>query len=196
MTRVNIDILGISELKWTGMGEFNSNNYYIYYCGQKFLRINGVALIVNERIWNAVLECNLKKDRIICLFPRLTIHYHSFRTNTQERCPFHHRGLECKSRKSRDIWMNRQIWPWSTKWSRERLTGFWQENTLVIANTLVQQHKRRYYTHTSSNGQYQNQIDYIFCSWRWRSSLQSAKTRLGDVCDSDHELLLAKFRLK
>ena len=50
MARVNIDILGISELKWTGMGEFNSNNYYIYYCGQKFLRINGVALIVNERI--------------------------------------------------------------------------------------------------------------------------------------------------
>ena len=65
MARVNIDVLGISELKWTGMGEFNSDNHYIYYCGQKSLRRNGVALMVNKRVQNAVLECNLKNDRII-----------------------------------------------------------------------------------------------------------------------------------
>ena len=65
MTRVNIDILGVSELRWTGMGEFNSDDHYIYYCGQKFLRRNGVAIIVNKRVQNAVLGCSLKNDRMI-----------------------------------------------------------------------------------------------------------------------------------
>ena len=77
ITRVNIDILGISELdSWTRMGEFNSDDHYIYYCGQESLRRNGVAIIVNKRVQNAVLGCNLKNDRIICLFPRQTIQYH------------------------------------------------------------------------------------------------------------------------
>ena len=65
MARVNVDILGIRELKWTGMGEFNSDDHYIYYCGQESLRRNGVATMVNKRIRNAVLGCSLKNDRII-----------------------------------------------------------------------------------------------------------------------------------
>ena len=65
MARVNIDILGISEVKWTGMGEFNSDDHYIYYCGQESLRRNGVAIMVNKRVWNVVLGCNLKNDRMI-----------------------------------------------------------------------------------------------------------------------------------
>ena len=65
MVRVNVDILGISELKWTGMGEFNSDDHYIYYCGQESLRRNGVAIMVNKRVRNAVLGCNLKNDRMI-----------------------------------------------------------------------------------------------------------------------------------
>ena len=65
MARVNVDILGISKLKWTGMGAFNSYDHYIYYCGQESLRKNGVALIVNKRVRNAVLGCNLKNDRMI-----------------------------------------------------------------------------------------------------------------------------------
>ena len=65
MTRVNIDILGISELKWTGMGEFNSDDHYIYYCGQDSLRRNGAAIMVNRRVQNAGLGCNLKNDRMI-----------------------------------------------------------------------------------------------------------------------------------
>ena len=65
MARANIDIVGISELKWTGMGEFNSDDHYIYYCGQESLRRNGVAIMVNKRGWNAVLGCNLKNDRMI-----------------------------------------------------------------------------------------------------------------------------------
>ena len=71
-----------------------------------------------------------------------------------------------------------------------------QENALVIANTFFEQHKRKLYTWTSADGQHQNQIDYILYSQRWRTSLQSAKTRLGADCGSDHELLIAKFRLK
>ena len=65
MARVNVDILGISELKWIGMGEFNSGDHYIYYCGQESLRRNGVATMVNNRVRNAVLGCNLKNDRMI-----------------------------------------------------------------------------------------------------------------------------------
>ena len=65
MARVNVDILGISELKWTGMGEFNSDDHYIYYWGQESLRRNGVAIIVNNRVWNAALGCNLKTDKMI-----------------------------------------------------------------------------------------------------------------------------------
>ena len=65
MARVNVNILGISELKWTGMGEFNSDDHYIYYCGQESLRRNGVAIMVNKRVQNAVLGCNLKNDRMI-----------------------------------------------------------------------------------------------------------------------------------
>ena len=78
----------------------------------------------------------------------------------------------------------------------QRLTEFCQENALVIANILFQQHKRRLFTWTSPDGQYQNQIDYILCSQRWRHSLRSEKTRLGTDCGSDYELLIAKFRHK
>ena len=139
MARVNIDILGISELKWTGMGEFNSDDHYVYYCGQESLRRNGIP-IVNKRVQNAVLGYNLKNKRMISVHfqdkPNITvIQVYVPNTNAEEaevewfyedlqdllertskkRYPFHHRGLECKSRKSRDSWSNRQIWLWSTK---------------------------------------------------------------------------------
>ena len=78
----------------------------------------------------------------------------------------------------------------------QRLTEFGQENALVIANTLFQPNRRRLYTWTSPDRQHQNHIDYILCSQRWRSSIQSIKTRPGADCGSDHELLIAKFRLK
>ena len=65
MARMNVDILGISELKWTGMGEFNSADHYIYYCGQESLRRNGVAIMANNRVQNAVFGCNLKNERMI-----------------------------------------------------------------------------------------------------------------------------------
>ena len=79
MARVNVDILGISELKWTGMGEFNSDDHFIYYCGQKSLRRNGVAIMINKRDRNAVLGCSLKNNRMISVRfqEQQTIQYHS-----------------------------------------------------------------------------------------------------------------------
>ena len=83
MVRVNINILGISELKWTGMGGFNSDDHYINYCGQESLRRNGVVITVNKIVQKAVLGCNLKNNRMICLFSRQIIQCHS----NPNRCP-------------------------------------------------------------------------------------------------------------
>ena len=130
MARVNIDILGISEIKWTGMGEFNSDDHCIYYCGQESLRRNGVAIIVNKRVQNAVLGCNLKNNRMISFcfqgkpFNITVIQAYVLTNNAEdaeveqfyedlkdllELTPkkthsFHYRGLECKNRKSRNTW--------------------------------------------------------------------------------------------
>ena len=118
------------------------------------------------------------------------------RTNTQKRCAFLHRGLECKSRKSSYLpGVTGKFGFGVQNEGGQRLIEFCQENSLVIANTLFQQPKRRFYTWTSPDGQYRNQIDCILCSRRWRSSIQSAKTRLGADCGSDHELHITKFRL-
>ena len=90
MARVNVDILGISELKWTGMGEFNSDDHYIYYCGQESLRRNGVAIMVNKRVQNAVLGCNLKNNRMISVhfqgkpFNSTVIQTYAPTSNTEE----------------------------------------------------------------------------------------------------------------
>ena len=150
MARMNIDISGISELKWTGMGKFNSDDHYIYYCGQECLRRNGGALIVNKIVWNAVLWCSLTNDRMIPVhfqgkwFNITVIQVYAPTSNAKEaeaerfyediqdlleltpkkRCPFHYRGLECKSRMSRNTWSNRQIWPWNTEWSRAKANRF------------------------------------------------------------------------
>ena len=114
----------------------------------------------------------------------------------QKRCPFHYRELECKSRKSRDTWSNRQIWPWSTKWSRAE------------ANRVLPREHTGHSKHPLPTTQEKTlHMDIIrwsilksawlySCSQRWRTSIQSAKTRLGADCGSDHELLIAKFRLK
>ena len=90
MARVNVDILGISELKWTGVGEFNSDDHYIYYCGQESLRGNGVAIMVNKRVQNAVLGCNLRNDRMISVrlqgkpFNIIVIQVYAPTSNTEE----------------------------------------------------------------------------------------------------------------
>ena len=88
--KVNVDILGISELKWTGMGEFNSDDHYIYYCGQESLRRNGVAIMINNRVQNAVPGCNLKNDRMISVcfqgkpFNIMVIQVYALTSNAEE----------------------------------------------------------------------------------------------------------------
>ena len=137
--RVNVDILGISELRWTGMGEFNSDDHYIYYYRQESLRRNGVVIIVNKRVQNAVLGCNLKKDRMISVHFQgtpfnimviLQVYAPSSKAEEAEVEQFYEDLQDLleltskkdvlfiigrKSRKSRNTWSNRQIWPWSTE---------------------------------------------------------------------------------
>ena len=108
----------------------------------------------------------------------------------------YYRGLECKSRKSRDNWSTGNFGLGIQNETGQRLTEFCQENILAIENTLFQRHKRSLYTRTSLDGQYQSQTDYILCSQNWISSVQSTKTRPRADCDLDHEFLIAKFRLK
>ena len=117
------------------------------------------------------------------------------RTNTQKRCPFHYRGLECKSRKSRDTWSNRQIWPSSTECSRAKSNRvLLRERTGQSKHPLPTTQEKT--LHMDVTRWSIPKSDYILCSQRWRSSMQSAKTRPGSDCGSDHELLIAKFRHK
>src|SRR5574339_413067 len=192
MARVNVDILGIIEIKWTGMGEFNSDDHYIYSYGQESRRRNGVAIMVNKRVQNAVLGCNLKNDRMISVhfqgkpFNITVIQVYAPTSNTEEAeverfCEDLQDLLELTPKT--DVLFI--IGDWNAKVGSQetpgvtgkfdlgvqneagqRLIEFCQENALVIANTLLQQHKRKLYTWTSPDGQYQNQVDYILCSQR------------------------------
>ena len=180
MARVNVDILGISELKWTGMGEFNSDDHYIYYCRQESLRRNGVAIIVNKRVPNAVLGGNLKNDRMNSVrfqgksFNMTVIQVYALTSNAEEaEVEWFYEDLqdllEVITRK--DVlfiigdWnakVGSQETPGVTdkfdlgvqKEARQWLIEFCQENARVIANTLFQQHKRRLYTWTSPDSQH------------------------------------------
>ena len=119
------------------------------------------------------------------------------RTNTQKRCPFHYRGLGCKSRKSRNTWSNRQIWPWSTEWSRAKANRVLpREHTGHGKHPLPATQEKTLHVDMTRWSTPKSDWPYILCSQRWRSSIQSAKTRPGADCGSDHELLIVKFRLK
>ena len=192
MQRVNIEILGISERKWIRMGKFNSDDHYIYYCGQESLRRNGVALKVNKRVWMAVLGFSLKKWQMI------SVHFQGKLVNItviQVFVP----TTNAKEADVEQLYEDLQellvltpkkdvlfiIGDWNARVESQetpgvtskfglgvqneagqRLIEFCQENTLVIANTLFQQHRRRLYTWTSPDCQHRNQTDYILCSQR------------------------------
>ena len=179
MARVDIDILGISALKWTGMGEFNSDDYYVYYCGQESLRRNGVAMIVNKRVRNAVLGCNLKNDRMISVpfqgkpFNITVIQVYALTGNTEEaEVEWFYEDLQdlLELTTKKDVLFT--IGDWNAKVGSheipgvtgkfglglqneagQRQTELCKQNVLVIANTLSRQHKRRLYTWTSPDGQ-------------------------------------------
>ncbi|KAF7245628.1 Craniofacial development protein 2 [Varanus komodoensis] len=222
MIRLKIDILGISELKWTGMGEFSSDDHQVYYCRQESLRRNGVAFIVNKRVGKAVLGYNLQNDRMISVqiqgkpFNITIVQVYASTTGAEEaEVDQFYEGLQhlLELTPKNDVLIIMR--DWNAKVGSQKITGitgkfglgvqneaghrlveFCQENTMVIANTLSQQPKRQLYTWTSPDGQHRNQTDYVLCSQKWRSSIQSVKTRPGADCGSDHELPVAKFRLK
>ena len=178
------------------MGELNSD--YICYCGQESLRRNGVATIVNKRVQNAVLGCNLKNDKMISVgfqgkpFNITVIQVYATMNNAEEvKVDWFYEDLQALLELTNKKYVLFIIGDWNAKVGSQeipaipgkfgfgvqneagqRLIEFCQENALVTANTLIQQHKRRLYTWTSPEGQYRNQIDYILCSQRWRSSTQ------------------------
>ena len=180
MARVKVDILGISKLKWTGMGEFNSDDHYIYYCGQESHRRNGVAIMVNKRVQNAVLGCNLKNYRMISVrfqgkpFSIIVIQVYAPTSNAEEaEGEWFYEDLQELLELTPKIDVLFIIGAWNAKvgsqetpgitgkfglgiWKEagQRLIEFCQENALVIANTLFQKHKRRLYTWTSPDGQH------------------------------------------
>ena len=169
MARVNVNILGISELKWTGMGEFNSDDHYIYYCGQKSLRRNEVAIMVNKRVQNAVLGCSLKNNRMISVrlqgkpFNITVIQVYAPTSNAEEaEAEWFYEDLQdileptlkkyvlfivgdgnakVESQETPGVTGKFGLGVWNE--AGQRLIEFCQENALVIANTLFQQHKRR-----------------------------------------------------
>ena len=180
MARLNIDILGISELKWTGMGEFNSDNHYIYYCGQESLRRNGVPITVNKSLKCSTWMQSQKWQNDLCSFPRQTIQYHSNRRLCHYQECWRSWSWTVLWRPTKPFRLNTPkkdilfiIGDWNAKVGSQetpgvtgkfglgvqneagqRLIEFCQENALVIANTLFQQHKRRLYTWTSPDGQH------------------------------------------
>ena len=177
--------------------------------------------MVNKRVQNAVLRCNLKNERMISVcfqgkpFNITVIQAYAPTSNAEEaEAEWFYEDLQdlLELTPKTDVlfiigdWnakVGSQETPGVTgkfglgvqKEAGQRLIEFCQENALVIANTLFQQHKRRLYTWTSRDGQHRNQIDSILCSKRWRSSIQSAKSTPGAGCGSDHELLLSNSDL-
>ena len=167
MARVNIDMFGISELKWTGISEFNSDNHYIYYHGKEPSTGNGVALIVNKKVHNAVLGCNLRNERMISVcfqgkpFNITVMKIYVLNTDSEDEADQFYKDLQdlLELTPKKDVFFI--IGDWNTKVGSQeipgvtgkcglgvqndagqRLAGFCQENTLVIANTLFQQPKR------------------------------------------------------
>ena len=197
------------------------------HCGQECLRRNGVSLIVSERVWHALLWCNLKNDRMVSVhfqgkpfsitaiqtmlqpLMQKKVEVECFYEDIQEflelapkRYHLQHRGLrpkKKKKRKSRDIWSIRQVWSWSRKWIRAKAKWVLsREYTLFIANPLPKTQETT--LHNSTHVEYhmvntEIRLIIFFCSQRWRSSIKLAKSRPGEDCGSDHQLLTSKFRL-
>ena len=218
MARANINILGISERKWAGMGEFNLHDHYIYYWGQQSLKSKGVTLIVNKRVWNAVPWCNLKNNRMISVhfqgkqFNISVIQVYAPTTNTEEdEVEWFCEDLQDLTEPTPKIYLLYIIGNWNAKVgsqeihrvtskfglgvqneARQRLTEFCQENTLVIANTLFQW-KSTHGCHQMVNIKIRLMI--FLTTEDGETVYSQQKTRLRADCVSDHKFLIAKFRL-
>ena len=222
MHPMEIEILGISELKWIGSGHFTSGIYEISYSGNQDIRRNGVAIILNKNIVKSVIGYLPKYDRMISILIQgrptnvIIIQIYAPMTDAQELTVMKfdmdlQQLLDNEPRK--DVILT--IGDWNAKVDETEVSGIvgrlglgkpneageklievCQENSLAITNTCFQLPKRRLYTWISLNGQHRNQIDYILCNRRWKSSIALAKIRLGADCSIHHELLLASFKIK
>ena len=222
MEKMNLSILGISEMKWKGRGYFQSEGYRVFFSGHDTTRKNSVAFICNKKICKSVLGYNPISDRIISIRQQgkpvnitlVQIYAPILDAEDDEIDEFYNmlqKVTDSISNSDVKIIMG----DWNAKvgsYKISRITGQWglgerneggdklldfcAGNDMVIMNTVFKQPKRRLYTWTSPGGQYKNQIDYMLCSGRWRSTFSSVKTMLGADCGSDHELLLGKIKIR
>ena len=183
------------------MGEFNSDDHYIYYHGQESLRRNGVTLL-STRVWKTAHGCNFKNDRMnsVCFqgkaFSITVIQVYVPTRNAEEaeverfyedlqdlleltpkKGPFHYRGLECKSRESRDTWNNRQVWPWRTKLSKKRSNSREGNGTLLQYSCLE---------NPMDGGAWWAAVYGVAQSWTWLKQLSSSSSRLYMLISGSH----------
>ena len=223
MTRCDIDILGVSELRWSGMGKFNSDNHTVYFCGENN-RKNGVGFICSKQTNKCILGFNPVNDRIIsirmqCKPVNITVIniYAPTSTADEEKVEeFYSKVQEAVDEIPKGDMLFILV-DWNAKVGNtktqgvtgsfglgrrnergEQLIDFCNYNHLAIMNTLFKLPPRRLYTWKAPDGITRNQIDYILCQQRWRSSILCANTRPGADCGSDHNLLTAtmKFKIK
>ena len=219
MERMEIDVLGISELKWTGKGHFQSEDYKVFYSGRENLRMNGVAIILNKDMLNYVLGYNPTNDRIISIrfqgkpinitiiqvyAPTTAASGEVIEDKLQEalnNTPRKDLAIimgDCNAKvgKMKNARVTGQFGLGDRNEAGDRLVQFCEENELSITNTFFEQPDCRLYTWTTPDGNHRNQIDYIICKQRWKTAVQSVKTRPGADCGSDHKLLLAGAKIK
>jgi len=216
------DILGISELHWTGSGEFKSGEHTVYFSGNEEAKKNGVAFMANKRMSRCVENLKYISDRVMSIRIRgkplnvTIIQLYAPTTNASEQdieefydtvqraydqvagkdIVYVMGDFNAKAGEGEEAGVVDRHGLGVRNHAGDRLVQFCQENKFTIANTLFIQPKRRLYTWTSPDGLHRNQIDYFLCQQRWKSSIMAVKTLPGADCGSDHQLLIAKIRLR
>ncbi|XP_064139950.1 craniofacial development protein 2-like [Loxodonta africana] len=220
MESINIDILDIRELKWTGIGHFEPDNHIVYYAGNDSLKRNSVAFIVKKNVSRSILKYNAISDRIISTRLQgpvnttiIQIYTPTTRAKDEEIEDFYQ-----LLRSEIDRTCNQDALIITGDWNAkvgnkegsvvgkyvlgdrnnaaDQMIEFCKANDFFIANIFFHQHKRGLYTWTSPDGTHRNQIDYICGKRRWKSSISSVRTKPGTDGGIDHQLLMCKFKLK
>ncbi|XP_049739840.1 craniofacial development protein 2-like [Elephas maximus indicus] len=218
---ININILGISKLKWTGIGHFESDNHMAHNAGNDNLKRNGVAFIIKRNISISILKYNPVSDRIISIHQVrpvnttiIQIYTPTTRAKDEEIEDFYQLlQSEIDQTCNQDALIITSDWNAQVGNKEEesvigkyglgdrnnatdQMIEFCKTNDFFIANTFFNQHKRQLCTWTLPDGTHRNQIDYIYGKRRWKSSISSVRTRPGADCGTDHQLLICKFKLK
>ncbi|XP_067124015.1 craniofacial development protein 2-like [Centruroides vittatus] len=222
MIRCNFDILGVSELHWKGDGFFQSDDHTVYFSGKDNIRRESVAFIVNKKVVRCISGYNASNERIILIkinskpmnINFIQVYVPTIDSTEEEVEAFYnklHNTIKTIPRKEMFYVLgdfNAKVGTVEEPLTVEKhglgernkagdcLIQFCLENDMIIMNTIFKQHKRHLYTWTSPSGQYRDQIDYVLCQKEWRSSITVVKTLSGTDCNSDHQLLMAKMKLR